>query len=84
MSSGAPRREERVERAEADEGDPEETVYVKGNGISGGSKCYHRDPACSRLKCDPDEVEETTREAAQRRWKSPCQWCCDEEPENTN
>lgn len=61
-------RDQRVDRQRLDDGDPDDSVYIG----SGESEAYHERPDCGLLS----DADETTRAAAQRRWRAPCQRCC--------
>lgn len=70
-------REELLDRQEFDTGAPEDTVYIVATGGNGSQsktkpKFYHDDEDCFQL---PENVEESTREAEQRRWRGPCSNC---------
>lgn len=66
-----PTREDRIQRQELDDGDPDDEVHT-----GPGSPIYHDDRDCQRLKqVADDEIGTDTRRAEQRRWHAPCSWC---------
>lgn len=82
---GTRTREERVQRQRFDDGDPDDTVYLKIGGSGGNAAhTYHEDEDCDGLSRANDKVEKT-RSTAQRAWKQPCARCvispAEEEPE---
>jgi len=80
---GSLRREQRVERQELDDGDPEATVYISGGGDRRSrGDTYHDDPECLRFKVDGRT--ELARKDAQRKWMGPCGWCVLEEGPNSD
>lgn len=65
-------REQRIDRQEQDNGDPDDTVwYVSVNG--NGNRAYHENDDCQYIR--HTEPKDTTREGAQKRWLAPCQNC---------
>jgi hypothetical protein len=63
-------REEAIERAEQDQGDDYDVVWMKQNSRG---RIYHDDPACSHLSADT--IAEFTRRQAQNREYGPCKVC---------
>jgi hypothetical protein len=67
---------ERADLADADDGDPGETVwYIKGRTL----RRYHEDRQCQHLIRRDRSAErttiETTRAGAKRRFRAPCRVC---------
>lgn len=70
-------RQELLDRQEFDSGAPDDTVYIVATGGNGSksqtkAKFYHDDEDCFQLTND---VQESTREFEQRRWRGPCSVC---------
>lgn len=67
-------RDDRLERQNLDDGDPEDTVFT-GRHAPGnsGEHIYHDDPDCNRIR--QDELKEWTRREAKLHWKAPG-LCC--------
>lgn len=63
-------REEAIERANQDQGDDDDVVWMKRNSRG---RIYHEDPDCSYLSTD--SVIEFTRRQAQNRKYGPCKGC---------
>lgn len=66
-------RDDRLDRQSKDWGDEQDTVYRLD---SSNSMCYHGEADCHNL-ARGDDVLETTRAAAKRRWLAPCGVCVD-------
>ena len=65
-----PTRSERQELIDADDGDPETTVYARGSGRD----TYHRSQTCHHIH-DSEGYAEMTRAQAQSRILKPCREC---------
>lgn len=77
-TDGQPRREQRLQRAAKDTGAAEDIVFWQTNNGSSGSKSYHVEKDCSRIK-RPEDLDRGTRKQAKLRWRQPCGFCCSEE-----
>lgn len=68
-------REERIDRQALDDGDPEDTVWIKIGGMGGdGNGYYHNERGCAALK-SANNVDDATRQEAKERWRAPCGKC---------
>ena len=63
-------RREAIERAEQDQGDDDDVVWMKQNSRG---RIYHDNPDCSYLSTDT--IVEFTRQQAQNREYGPCKGC---------
>lgn len=72
------RRDERERRIDADDGDPDDTVFCLPSNRGSGGRCYHDDPDCRRLQQSLDDDEQLLdppRAEAQHRSWPPCRCC---------
>ncbi|ELZ84441.1 hypothetical protein C453_12881 [Haloferax elongans ATCC BAA-1513] len=65
--------QERIERIEEDDGDPNDIVYL--SSYYNQQAAYHEDRDCSWFNVDDDNVKEKTRAWAQNRLRYPCGFC---------
>lgn len=65
-------RQERIERQNRDDGDLDDSVYLKVGGRA-AVRTYHDEADCPTI--NGGDVRERTRRGAQRAWKAPCRYC---------